>query len=159
MAPPSARYGTQDLGTAVKEDALQIASLRVVSCNILSWKSANEANFPTVARLARDPAHRMHLLKTWLAEEIRKESIICMYQVGRMQLELIETFLKDRNYHCHNDFGASGNAANDFASIVMAYPTSRIEALHIEKPKIAALQHWPDPEVTRTRSALTLPRP
>ena len=93
--------------------------------------------------LARDPAHRMHLLKTWILEEISKESIICLQQVGRMQLELIETFLHERRYQVHNDHGAAGVAENDFASLVVAYPSVKLDALHIEKHKIANLQHWP----------------
>ena len=157
MAPPPPPRQPHDVADAKRQMAASPATQRIVSLNVLSWKSCNAKTFPSVMPLARDPAHRMHLLKSWLMDEVRRESIICLQGVGRMQLELIESFLHEQRYQLHNDWGAGGSAANDFASLVVAYPSFKLEALHIEKPKISAIQRWPsDNEVP---CLVSCPRP
>jgi len=117
------------------------ALIRLVTCNVLSWKGCTKDEFPAVSDVARDPAQRMHLLKGWLASEVAKDAILCLQQVGRMQLELIQKFLGDRQYHVHS-VESDGSEIDDYASLVMAFPTSRYEALHMWKPRISETHNW-----------------
>mmetsp|Transcript_34499 Transcript_34499/g.108147 ORF Transcript_34499/g.108147 Transcript_34499/m.108147 type:complete len:354 (-) Transcript_34499:77-1138(-) len=122
---------------------------RVVSYNILCSSLAPADRFRNCKPENLDAAVRLPRILLKMEQEVEKEAIICLQEVGKFWSKELESFFQKRGYnYIHSGYG---EAYNDFMGVGIAVPNNRFNLVQSDIRRVSSTKEWPNvQEVTRS---------
>ncbi|CAB9524698.1 expressed unknown protein [Seminavis robusta] len=124
-----------------------MASIRVVSYNVLSPNLATTASYPTLNPEHLDPSKRLEAVLSKIEIEISSAKsrgvIVCLQEVSYDWAGSLHSFFANRGYHMVT--GLYGRPFNGYMGVAMAWPTSSFETLDVDISRLSDTRDggWP----------------